>query len=82
MKLSQGLTNASDAMTLSERLAEAEDAYHALMAGRAVVEVVDQNGERVKYQAANAFRLMAYIADLKRQLGTATNTGPMRFWGR
>ena len=64
-------------VTLREKLAEAEQAYHDLMLGRSVRVVVDQNGERVEYTAANAARLAAYIADLKRQLGQSA-LGPMR----
>lgn len=69
-------------MTLEDRLAEAEAAYHKLLTGRSVSEVVDQNGERVRYTTTNAFRLAAYIAELKNQLGRGTGSGPMRFWGR
>jgi hypothetical protein len=72
----------ADAMTTQERLTEAEKAYHDLMSGRAVVEVRDQNGEAVRYQAANAFRLAAYIQELKNQLGTYGSARPMQFWGR
>lgn len=64
-------------LTLTERLEEAENAYHALMTGRSVVECRDSNGEMVRYTAANASRLAAYIEDLKRQLGTGSS-GPMR----
>lgn len=68
-------------MTLQQKLTDAESAYHDLMTGAAVVEVTDQNGERIKYNAANAFRLAAYIQDLKNQLNPSLNsTGPMRFW--
>ena len=69
-------------MTLQERLNDAEGAYHALMSGRAVRVVVDQNGERIEYVAANAGRLFAYIESLKSQLGLLVSSGPMRFWGR
>ncbi len=69
-------------MTLEQRLQEAETAYHELMAGRAVVEIRDQNGETVRYQAANAFRLATYIQELKRLLGSGVNIGPMQIWGR
>lgn len=68
-------------MTLTEQLADAKSAYHDLMTGQQVVEVTDQNGERIKYNAANAFRLAAYIQDLENKLNPVTNaTGPMRFW--
>ena len=69
-------------MTLQARLAEAEAAYHNLMTGRSVSEVVDQNGERVRYTPANKNGLATYIADLKSKLGQGTGSGPMRFWGR
>lgn len=67
--------------TLAQRLAEAEVAYHALLTGKAVVEVRDQNGESVVYQQANRAALAAYVTDLKRQIGSSagqSETGPMR----
>lgn len=70
-------------MTLAERLVEAEAAYHELLTGKAMVELRDQNGELIKYQAANARQLATYIAELKRQLSTDTRpNAPMEFWGR
>lgn len=70
-------------MTLSERLVEAEKAYHDLQIGVAVVEITDQNGEKMRYQPANAGRLSAYIAELKRQIGgNPRANGPMTIWGR
>lgn len=69
-------------MTLQQRLAEAETAYHRLMTGTSVQEVVDQNGERVRYTPVNVTRLAVYIAELKRQTSGVNDTGPMRFWGR
>ena len=67
-------------MTLEEKLASAEAAYHNLLTGTAVVEVRDQNGEMVRYNAASAPRLAAYINELKRQLSTTTTTGPLSVW--
>lgn len=63
-------------MTLTEKLADAEAKYHLLVTGMSARVVVDQNGERVEFTAANAGRLQAYIHDLRRQLGSA-NPGPM-----
>ncbi|MCE8012881.1 gpW family protein [Billgrantia desiderata] len=63
-------------MTLTEKLADAEHKYHLLLTGQAARVVVDQTGERVEFTAANAGRLAAYIADLKRQLGGTAN-GPL-----
>ena len=64
--------------TIQERLTEAEDAYHALQTGSSAVEVRDSDGGSVRYTPANSARLFAYIQDLKRQLGTAEYSGPMR----
>lgn len=64
--------------TLQERLDEAEAAYHDLAIGKSVVELRDSNNETVRYNIASISRLAAYIADLKRQLGVACSTGPMR----
>jgi predicted regulator of Ras-like GTPase activity (Roadblock/LC7/MglB family) len=58
-----------DQATLTQRLADASLAYHRLMTGRLASTVVDQNGERVTFSAANADQLKAYIDDLKSQLG-------------
>lgn len=67
------------ALTKEQRLAQAEEAYHNLMTGQQVVEVVDQNGERIRFESTNAFRLAAYIQNLRRELGQAT-TGPLKVW--
>ena len=65
-------------MTLEERLAAAKTAYHNLLTGIMPRVVVDQNGERVEFTAANASRLAQYIADLERQLNGSI--GPMNVW--
>lgn len=59
-------------MTLVEKIADAETKYHLLVTGQAARVVTDQNGESVTFTTANAARLAAYIADLKRQLGTGS----------
>lgn len=66
-------------MTLSERLADAEAKYHQLMTGTSVVEVTDQNGEKVVFSRASASNLAKYIQQLKDQLN-GTSRGPMRAW--
>jgi len=63
--------------TVADRLAEAEAEYHALMTGNKPRVVVDQNGERVEFTAANASRLKQYIESLKAQSSNKTS-GPMR----
>lgn len=65
--------------TAQERLTAAEDAYHELMLGRSVVEVEDQNGERIKYTPANANRLATYIEKLKQEVA-GTCAGPLKVW--
>jgi hypothetical protein len=69
----------AERLNITTRLNQAETAYHELMTGRQPRVLVDQNGERVEYNPSNAFRLAAYIADLKRQLGLIS-VGPMRVW--
>ena len=66
------------AVDLATRLAQAEEAYHALMTGQSVAEFRDQNGELVRYTPANAARLMVYIQTLRQQLGItpACSFGP------
>lgn len=62
-------------------LAQAEQAYHRLMTGTAVVEVRDSNGETIKYNANSATKLASYILLMKRELGLITEgTGPMKVW--
>lgn len=66
-------------MTLEEKLAEAEAAYHSLMLGQSAKVFVDQNGERIEYNTASSSRLSAYIQELKRQLAIVTS-GPMQIF--
>lgn len=71
------------ALTLQQRLDEARSAYHDLQIGKAVAEVTDQNGEKIRYNAANRANLSAYIESLASELaGSQAALGPMRFWGR
>lgn len=66
--------------TYTARLADAEAQLHLVLTGQAARVFVDQNGERIEYTAANASRLQAYIAELRRLLGITTVTGPMKVW--
>lgn len=52
----------------AQRLVQAEDAYHAIVTGKQVLVVVDQNGERVEYSRANALQLSLYIQTLRREI--------------
>lgn len=71
---------------LKQQLKEAKAAYHQLMMGGSVRVVVDQNGERVEYTAANKQSLFNYIKILEAQIcspnpcsGGATRNGPAGF---
>ena len=66
--------------TYTARLAEAEQALHSLMIGGSARVVVDSNGERVEFTAANSGRLRAYIQELKLLLGKTESTGPLNMW--
>jgi predicted TPR repeat methyltransferase len=66
------------------RLQAAKDAYDKLMTGKMARVVVDQNGERVEFVAANAQRLLAYIQSLEADCaaeasGAARARGPFNF---
>lgn len=59
-------------------LVEAENAYHALQTGQAMVEARDANGESARYTVANASRLWQYIQWLKAQINGADQVAAMR----
>lgn len=65
------MTNEEEAKLRAD-IAEAETEYKALMLGTKVRVLVDQNGERVEFLAANRSALYAYIQDLKSQLPGST----------
>jgi hypothetical protein len=60
---------------IRQKIAQAEAAYHSLMTGTMLVEVTDQNGERVKFSNSNRLNLYAYIGQLKALLPGATPFG-------
>lgn len=57
--------------TVQQLLNEAREAYHLLQTGRSARVVVDQNGERVEFTAANRANLYAYIRELESKLPNA-----------
>jgi hypothetical protein len=57
-------------------LADARKQYHALVTGAAARVVVDQNGERCEFVAANKQALLSYITLLEQQLGVACGATP------
>lgn len=68
------------ALTTAQKLEDAEKAYHDLLTGRALRVVVDRNGERVEFTAANRQMLKAYIDELRTQLGLGgSSNGPLQF---
>jgi len=68
---------------LRTRIATLENAYDEIISGRQVRRFVDQNGEQVEYNAANASTLLAYINRLKSELdcsfGRAYKPKPISF---
>lgn len=67
-----------------QMLDQAVAAYHKLMTGTAVVEVTDQNGERVRFQSMDSQKLYNYIQILRSQLciptpGVRPVNGPASF---
>ena len=66
-------------MTDAEKLADAKEALHQLLTGTRVVELTDQNGEKVVYNRLNLARLQAYIESLERTINPATG-GPLQIY--
>ena len=73
-------------MTLQQKLAEAQAAYHKLMTGTSARVIVDGgDGSRLEFTATNKQMLYTYIKELESQIaaaaGVATylNNGPARF---
>lgn len=64
-------------LATNEMLQEARKSYHNLMMGLSPRVIVDQNGERVEYTAANGPKLYAYIQQLESALGTACGSTPV-----
>jgi hypothetical protein len=58
-----------DTTLLTQQLAEANLAYHQLVTGTMPRVIVDQNGEKVEFTAANKASLAAYIGQLQGALG-------------
>lgn len=64
--------------TTRELLEQARDSYHALLTGKSPRVIVDQNGERVEFTAANKGALAQYIQSLEKQLSGINSNRPMR----
>lgn len=66
------------------QLKDARDAYHSLMTGTMARVIVDQNGERVEFTAANQTKLAAYISQLEIEIGCGVsplaNLRPAQFY--
>jgi len=60
--------------TTQELLDEATASYHKLQTGTMPRVIVDIDGSRVEFTAANSSKLYGYILQLQAQLGTANNT--------
>lgn len=55
---------------LKSMLSDAHDALHSLRTGRQVRVVVDQNGDRVEFTAANQSGLITYINQIDTALAS------------
>lgn len=55
----------SEKAAIRARIVRLEAAYDDIMSGKAVKRFVDQNGESVEYNTANAAALLKLINDLK-----------------
>ncbi len=64
-----------------QQLDDARDAYHKLMLGQALVEITDQNGERVRFAQANRNNLYRYIQEMEAQLCTSAPMKSVRPMG-
>lgn len=65
---------------LTARLKDARNAYHSLMTGGTIVDLTDQNGERMSFNRVNTGQLLAYIRQLEARLGIASGyLGPLEF---
>jgi len=64
--------------TPQELLTQAQNAYHQLMTGKLAKVVVDQNGERVEFNATNSGKLLSYIQSLQDQIAGTRSNRPMR----
>lgn len=53
---------------ITQNLAEARAALHALQIGQSAVEIRDSNGDSIRYTPANVSRLRAYIGELEQML--------------
>lgn len=78
-----GSLTTEERAALRTRIATLEAAYDDIVSGRAIKRFVDQNGEQVEYNSANASTLLAYIRNLKSELdacfGRAYKPRPMGF---
>lgn len=71
-------------MTTQEALTEARSSYHSLMTGTLARVIVDQDGQRTEFTAANSAKLYAYIQSLEALLPTdcplcPPSNGPVGF---
>ena len=61
-------------------LAEARDARHMILTGKAVSRFIDANGEQIEYSKSNLDKLDRYISDMeKAEAGPRYLARPLRF---
>lgn len=70
----------TDAVTLRQRLEEAQAALHALATGTQRVQIRDASGRQISYAPADVGQLRAYIAELKAQLDPGRRRRAIGVW--
>lgn len=60
----------ADLATIQARLAEAEAALHRINTGSMVEEITSPSGDKIRYTAASAKNLEAYVTSLAAQAAT------------
>lgn len=60
----------ADCTAIKTKLDEAQAAYDRLVSGQSIRVIVDSDGSRIEYNAANRQALYAYIQDLTAQYAT------------
>lgn len=74
------ITTAAERAEAMQWLKEARSALHKLQTGQSPKVFVDQNGERIEYNAASVMQLTKYIRELEMALGLTGGSGPLNVW--
>lgn len=67
----------SDCANLKARIDRLRESYEALLEGRKARVLVDQNGERIEYNAGNPGKLLTYITMLESDYNSGCGLRPV-----